>query len=100
MEEYPNDGHGWDYEKGRVELVGADGAREVVLSREQDRVSLCINSFSTPPDGLTAPLVDVGAGTSDADYAGKTVKGAVVLGDGPRRPAVAAGRRSSAAPRA
>ena len=83
VEEYPDAGHGGDYEKGRVRLVGADGAREVVLSREQDRVSLCINSFSTPPDGLTAPLVDVGVGTSDADYAGKTVKGAVVLGDGP-----------------
>ncbi len=83
VEEYPNDGHGWDYERGRVELLGAGGQREVVLSREKDRVSLCINSFSTPAGGLRAPLVDVGDGTSDADYEGKTVKGAVVLGDGP-----------------
>ncbi len=83
VEAYPNGGHGWDYDKGTVRLIAGDGDSEVVLSRERDRVSLCINSFSTAPDGLIAPLVDVGAGTSDADYAGRTVKGAVVLGDGP-----------------
>ena len=51
---------------------------EVLLSRERDRVSLCINSFPTA-GVVAAPLVDVGAGTP-ADYAGKDVKGAVVLG--------------------
>jgi len=49
------------------------------MSRELDRVALCINSFSTSPGGVEAPLVDVGAGTA-ADFAGKDVKGAIVLG--------------------
>jgi aminopeptidase YwaD len=53
-----------------------------VLSREQDRVSRAISSFSTPAGGLRAPLVDVGAGATEADYAGKEIRGAVVLGDG------------------
>ena len=77
VEEFPNGGPGWDYAKGTVSIVG-DAVP--VLSKEQDRVSLAINSFSTPADGLTARVVDVGAGRP-ADFAGKDVKGAVVLGD-------------------
>ena len=50
---------GWDYQVGTVAFAD-DG--EVVLSRLRDRVSLCINSFSTPKGGLTARLVDVGDG--------------------------------------
>jgi hypothetical protein len=69
---------GWDYQLGTVSFAD-DG--EVVLSRVRDRVSLCINSFSTPKDGLTARLVDVGNGGSPADYENVDVKGAVVLGD-------------------
>jgi aminopeptidase YwaD len=68
---------GWDYEIGTVAF--ADGS-EVLLSRLRDRVSLCINSFSTPKDGVTAPLVDVGAGDADA-FDRVAVKGAIVLGD-------------------
>ena len=70
---------GWDYQRGTLSIVG-DG--EPVLSRERDRVSLAINSFSTPAGGLRAPLVDVGGG-ADRDFAGKDVKGGVVLGDLP-----------------
>jgi aminopeptidase YwaD len=77
VEEFAPRGKGWDYEKGTVAF--ADGG-EVLLSKEQDRVSLCINSFSTS-GAIEAPLVDVGAGTP-ADYEGKTLKGAVVLGSG------------------
>ena len=54
---------------------------DVVLSREKERLALCINSFSTAPGGVVAPLVDVGRGDRDEDYAGKDLKGAVVLGD-------------------
>jgi hypothetical protein len=53
----------------------------VVLSRERDHISLCINSFSTPPGGVLAPLVDVGKGEAEGDFAGKDVKGAIVIGD-------------------
>ena len=69
---------GWDYQLGTVAFAD-DG--EVVLSRLRDRVSLCINSFSTPKGGLTARLVDVGDGGQAADYDNLDVKGAVVLGD-------------------
>ncbi len=78
VDEYPNGGPSWDYSRGTLTIAGESTP---VLSREQDHVSLAINSFSTPPGGLTARLVDVGAGTA-ADFTGKDVKGAVVLGDG------------------
>jgi aminopeptidase YwaD len=75
VEEFTSRGRGWDHQAGTVSFADTG---EVVLSRERDRVALCINSFSTP--GIVeAPLVDVGAG-GPADYAGKDVKGAVVLG--------------------
>src|SRR4051795_8055772 len=77
VEEFPNTSRGWDYREGAVVF---EGEREPLLSRERDRVSLAINSFSTTGDGLVAPLVDVGRGRP-ADYAGKDLKGAVVLGD-------------------
>ena len=76
VEEFSSRGRGWDYQVGTVAFADTG---EVLLSRERDRVSLCINSFSTPPGGIEAPVVDVGAGTP-ADFAGKDVKGAVVLG--------------------
>ena len=79
IEEFNSRGRGWDYQVGT--LAFADTG-EVLLSRERDRVSLCINSFSTPDGGIDAPIVDVGAGTP-ADFAGKEVKGAVILGSGP-----------------
>ena len=80
VEEYPNPGRGWEHSVGTVALVRSGRPDEVVLSRDRERLALCINSFSTDPAGVVAPLVDVGAGR-DEDYAGKTVKGAVVLGD-------------------
>jgi aminopeptidase YwaD len=78
IETYDNSGQGWAHERGTLSLEGHDGAP--VLSREQDRVALCINSFPTPPGGVVLPLVDVGPG-AESDFAGKDVKGAVVLGD-------------------
>src|SRR4030095_6736378 len=45
VEEFPNSGRGWDYRVGTVEF---DGVNEpALLSPDQDRVSLAINSFST-----------------------------------------------------
>ena len=78
VEEFPNTAHGWDYRVGTVEFD--DGSEPPLLSRERDRVSLAINSVSTPPGGLVAPLVDIGRGTPK-DYG--TVRGMVVLGDAP-----------------
>ena len=82
VEEFALRGRGWDYQQGTVAFAG-DG--EALLSRERDRVSLCINSFSTPEGGIEAPLVDVGAGRP-ADFEGKNLKGAVVLSSAPIGP--------------
>jgi hypothetical protein len=72
---------GWDMREAIVRFDGPEG--EVVLSREQDRVPLAINSFSTPDGGVLLPLVDAGRGLESADYEGRRVEGAVVLADGP-----------------
>lgn len=79
LDEFAGGGHGWDYRTGTLAFDG--GADPVLLSHERDRVSLAINSFSTAQGGVRAPLVDVGAGTAEADYAGREIRGAVVLGD-------------------
>jgi hypothetical protein len=78
VEEFPARGRGWDYKTATVAFADTG---EVLTSRESDRVALCINSFSTPMGGVELPLVDVGAGLP-ADFQGKDVKGAVVLGSG------------------
>jgi hypothetical protein len=80
VESYAGSGQGWTPWRASLSLDGSP--RETVLSMEQDRVPICINSFSTPRGGVVLPLIDVGRGT-DADFAGKDVKGAVVLGDVP-----------------
>jgi len=80
IEEYPNNGPAWDYTVGTLALAAQGKPDEVVTSRDLDHISLCANSFPTPPEGVVARLVDVGRGT-DQDYAGKDIKGAVVLGD-------------------
>ena len=76
VDEYANGGPAWDYSRGTLTIAGETAP---VLSREQDRVSLAINSFSTA-GAVTARLIDVGAGAA-SDFTGKDVKGAVVLGD-------------------
>ncbi len=79
VEEYPT-GPAWDHSAASLAVVRSGAPDEVVLSREKDRLTLCINSFSTPEGGITGRLVDVGKG-AEQDYAGKELKGAIVLGD-------------------
>ncbi len=70
---------GWDYTVGTLALIRPNQPDLVVLSKEKERVALAINSIST--DGkIDAPLIDVGRGQA-ADFEGKDVKGAVVIGD-------------------
>jgi hypothetical protein len=80
IESYENSGQGWEQRTGTLALEG--DTREEVLSRDQDRLALCINSFSTALGGSVLRLVDVGAGRP-ADFDGKDLRGAVVLGDAP-----------------
>jgi aminopeptidase YwaD len=80
VEEYPNAGKGWRYTVGTLALEHGGAPEEILLSREQTNLAVCINSFSTAPGGVVLPLVDVGSGDKDEDYAGKTVKDSIVLG--------------------
>ena len=84
FEEYPNGGNGWELVRAEMTVVKASRGKvpEPVFDPVMDYIALCMNSFSTPPGGVTARLVYVGAGTVAASYEGLDVRGAVVLGDG------------------
>lgn len=70
---------GWDHSVGTLSLVRPGQPDQVILSRARERMALAINSYST--NGIVeAPLVDVGRGQA-ADFEGKEIKGAVVIGD-------------------
>jgi len=71
-----------------VSLPGA--AALTVVAPEECALACITHSFSiaTGPEGLTASLISVGKGTA-ADYAGKDVRGAVVMTDGLAMPAAA-----------
>ena len=81
VEEYPNPGKAWEHSVGTLAIAHAGKADEVVLSRDRERLALCINSFSTAPGGVTAQIVDVGRGDQDSDYANRDLTGAIVMGD-------------------
>ncbi len=70
---------GWDHTVGTLSLLRPGQAPLTVLSKERERLALAINSYSTNGP-VEAPLVDVGRGQA-ADFEGKDVKGAVVIGD-------------------
>jgi aminopeptidase YwaD len=94
VHEFPADGHtmygtqkarlGWDPEFAELWEVRADGARVTPVVRlasfEDTPVILAEDSDSAD---VTAELVDVGAGTSERDYAGKNVRGKLVLTSAP-----------------
>jgi cyclophilin family peptidyl-prolyl cis-trans isomerase/HEAT repeat protein len=80
IEPAPTPSQGWDQSVATLAIVRDGKPEQVVISRAKERLALEINSFSTAPGGVTAPLVDVGRGNAAGDYAGKDVKGAVVIG--------------------
>ncbi len=100
VHEFPADGHtmygtqkarpGWDPEFAELWEVRADGARTLPVARiasfEDEPVILAEDSDSAD---VTAELVDVGVGGSDRDYAGKNVRGKLVLLSGPLTDAAA-----------
>ena len=90
VEELPSDGKrkywtytsviGWTVRSAELRLVEPHSA---VLARFSEiPQSLHAHSAGTPKGGVTADLVDVGKGTAPADYAGKQVKGKMVLATG------------------
>jgi aminopeptidase YwaD len=66
---------GWDADRGELTET-VDGRTITLASYAAMPVSLAQDSQSAD---VTAEVVDVGAGTAEADYAGKDVKGKLVL---------------------
>lgn len=71
------DGHGWSCASGEAWLVEPE--LQKLASYADVAVSIADNSRTAH---VTAELVDVGAGTGDADYKDRDVKGRVVLASG------------------
>ena len=100
VHEFPADGHtmygtqkarlGWDPEFAELWEVRVDSGRTTPVSRiasfEDEPVILAEDSDSAD---VTAEVVDVGVGGADRDYAGKSVRGKLVLLSGPLTDAAA-----------
>lgn len=68
----------WEPVDASLTIVGQDSA---LLRWATNRNMLTINSASTPEGGVEAEVVDVGAGRPE-DFAGKDVRGKIVLAEG------------------
>ena len=71
---------GWTVESAELRLLEPD--ERLLVSYDDTPQSLHTYSNATPPEGVTAELVDVGVGTKPADYEGKDVTGKFVLATG------------------
>jgi len=65
----------WDASRGELSQI-VDGKSIKIASFDAEPVALAEDSESAD---VTTELIDVGAGSDDADYAGKAVKGKIVL---------------------
>jgi hypothetical protein len=87
IESFPSDGRvvyqtwqspsGWDIDRAELRIVEPVDERLVGYPE----IAMSVITYSNPGD-VTAELVWVGAGTSDADYEGKDVAGKFVLATG------------------
>src|SRR5690348_14655947 len=74
---------GWDMRSGELWIESVSGMKDfqpIRLCRYAD-VPMCVSTYSKGGD-WSGDLVDVGSGTSDADYQNKDVRGKVALGSG------------------
>jgi len=69
---------GWDAEEGELEEVKEQSPETPVKIASYRAMPIVLAEDSESAD-VTAELVDVGEGTKEADYAGKKVKGKIVL---------------------
>jgi hypothetical protein len=71
---------GWEVKSAELTLIEPE---QKLLARYAD-IPTCLHTCSnaTPPEGVTAELVDVGKGTKPEDYESKDVKGKLVLATG------------------
>ncbi|MGQ9552000.1 MAG: DUF4910 domain-containing protein [Candidatus Bathycorpusculaceae bacterium] len=90
IESFPSDGAkkywtytspvGWEARSAELRLLEPE---DKLLARYEDTPT-CLHAYSgaTPPEGITAEIVEVGAGTKAKDYGGKDVGGKFVLATG------------------
>ena len=74
---------GWDMRGGELWIEGVAGAKDfkpIMLCRYAD-VPMCVSTYSKGGN-WSGELVDVGSGTSDANYQGLDVRGKVALASG------------------
>lgn len=74
---------GWDMRSGELWIEGVSGAKNfkpIMLCRYAD-VPMCVSTYSKGGE-WSGELVDVGSGTSDANYQGVDVRGKVALASG------------------
>jgi hypothetical protein len=74
---------GWTVNSAELRLVEPEN--RLIVSYDDTPQSLHTHSNATPPEGVTADLVDVGSGTKPSDYEGKNVDGKFVLATGRAR---------------
>ena len=87
LERFPADGNtryglmraywGWQVHSARLSTTGA--ASTLMADWSTDPIRLADYSHSAEVD---SELIDIGAGTNESDYAGKDVRGKIVLADG------------------
>ena len=93
IEQFPSDGKtrygtyispmGWDMRGGELwveNVAGAKAFKPIMLCRYSD-VPMCVSTYSKGGE-WSGELVDVGSGTSDANYQGVDVRGKVALASG------------------
>lgn len=93
IEQYPSDGAkrywthlspvGWTVKSAELRLIEPE--ERLIVTYDDTPQGLHTYSNATPSEGVTAELVDVGAGTKPADYEGKSVEGKFVLATGRAR---------------
>ena len=71
----------WTPEGASITIVGQSAALQ---TWPKNLNMIAINSVSTAPEGVTAPVIDVGAG-AEVDFAAVDVKGKIVLAEGNAR---------------
>jgi aminopeptidase YwaD len=77
IERRPMDRPTWEPLDASLTIVGQPAP---LLRFSSNRNMMAMNSFSTPAGGVTAEVVNVGAGRPE-DWQGKEVRGKIVLGD-------------------
>jgi aminopeptidase YwaD len=90
IEQYPADGKikywtytspaGWTVKGAELRLIEPE--EKLICTYEDCPQSLHTFSNATPPEGVTAELIEIGSGAKSKDYEGKDVKGKFVLATG------------------